>query len=245
MKKFYLLIACSFYFTWTGLLAQENNELSNTNKKEKKFSLKIGAGLYQPFINEDGIIFTDGINSDGVTFSGANYNPKINIGVSLITSVDYALSDNFYVGLGFNGAFVRAKFIRDAIVNNQTIDGYLKKGALENTTLLINFTYTPKGEGIKPYVKLGIGYLTQEVELGDVPLALTNNVETEIFTDYKNSGISLIPELGVRYKNIFFSVAYSASFMELTGETVDGFSSPGSITSQGLQFNFTYNLFGF
>ncbi len=237
MKKIYLLIACSFYFTCTSIFAQGNSQ--------KKFSLKIGAGLYQPNINENGVVFTNGSNSDGVSFSGATYSPEIKQGINLLTSLDYALSDKFYVGLGFNSAFAKANFIRDARVNNQTIDGYLQNGALANMHMLLNFTYAPKGEGIKPYAKLGIAYLTQEVELGDVPLAITNNIETEIFTDYKSSGIGLIPELGIAYKNMFLSVAYNASLKELTGETVDGFTSPGSITSRGLHFNFTYNLFRF
>lgn len=232
MKKIYLLIACSFYFTCTSVLAQE-----------KKFSLKIGAGLYQPILSEDGVLFTNGINSDGVSFSGANYDPETKLGLSLFTSIDYAVSDKFYVGLGFNGAFAGAEFIKDATVNNQTIDDYLENGALANMHFLVNLTYSPKGEGIKPYAKLGIGYLIQEVELGDIPLEITDNIETEIFTDYKNSGIGLIPEFGIRYKSISLSIAYSASFKELAGETVNGFTSPGSVTSQGLQLNLTYNLF--
>ena len=78
-----------------------------------------------------------------------------------------------------------------------------------------------------------------------MPLELTNNEETEIFTDYKNNGIGVIPELGIRYKKFFLSLAYSLSFNKLKGEEVDGFTSSGTVTSQGLQFNLTYNVFRF
>jgi hypothetical protein len=70
-------------------------------------------------------------------------------------------------------------------------------------------------------------------------------VETEIFTDYKNNGIGIIPELGVRYNKFYLSLAYSLSLKKLQGEEVDGFISPGEVTSQGLQFNLTYDLFRF
>jgi hypothetical protein len=245
VSKILFFIACSLFFSHSNIHAQQNKELSNTTKKEKKFSFKIGAGLYQPILNDSGITFISGTNSDGVTFSGATYDPEIKTGFSFLTSVDYALSDKFYIGLGFNGAFAKAKFIRDATVNNQTINGYLEEGAVENVHILLNFTYSPKGEGIKPFAKLGIGYVAQEVELGDVPLEFTNNEEIEIFTDYKNNGIGVIPELGIRYKKFFLSLAYSLSFNKLKGEEVDGFTSSGTVTSQGLQFNLTYNVFRF
>jgi hypothetical protein len=232
-------------FISTSILAQENLEISNSTKKEKKFSFKIGAGLFQPILSDSGVIFTSGTNSDGVSFSGATYDPQVTTGFNFSTSVDYALSDKFYVGLGFNGAFANAEFITDATVNDQMINGYLEKGAVENVHMLLNFTYAPKGEGIKPFAKLGIGYVTQEVELGDIPLELTNNIETEIFTDYKNNGIGIVPEFGVRYNKYFLSIAYSLSFNTLKGEEVDGFASSGEVTSQGLQFNLTYDLFRF
>ena len=232
-------------FSVSNILAQENTDISNSTKKEKKFSFKIGAGLYQPIINDSGVTFTGGTNSDGVSFSGATFKPKVKTGFSFLTSVDYALSDNFNIGLGFNGAFAKAEFIKDATINGQVVNGYLEKGAVTNMHILLNFTYAPKGEGLKPFAKLGIGYVTQEVELGDIPLELTNNVETEIFTDYKNNGIGIIPELGVRYNKFFLSLAYSLSLKKLQGEEVDGFISPGEVTSQGLQFNLTYDLLRF
>ena len=244
LLKTSLVIAGLLFFNHSTIFAQKK-DLSKTSSKEKKFSFKIGAGLYRPILNDSGVTFTSGTNNEGVSFSGASYDPEIKTGFSFLTSVDYALSDKFYIGLGFNGAFANANFIRDATVNNQAINGYLEEGAVENILILLNFSYVPKGEGIKPFAKLGIGYVTQEVELGDVPLELTNNIETEIFTDYKNNGIGMIPEIGVRYKKFFLSLAYSLSFEKLQGEEVDGFISAGTIRSQGLQFNLTYNLFRF
>lgn len=239
------LITLFLVFCHTNSLAQDNISLSKTTKKEKKFSFKIGAGLYQPIINDSGVTFTGGTNSDGVSFSGATYDPETKIGFSILTGFDYAISEAFYIGLGFNGAFAKANFIKDATINNQLNKGYLEEGGVENVHILLNATYSPKGDGVKPYAKLGLGYVMQEVELGDVPLELTNNEETEIFTDYKNNGIGIIPELGIRYKKCFLSLAYSLSLKKLKGEKVDGFTSSGALTSQGLQFNLTYNLFQF
>lgn len=202
--------------------------------EQKRFSFKLGAGYFRPVISED-----------GVAFSNAAYDPDIGMGFSYLASLDYAISNKFSVGIGFNGNYAQSDFIRDAVVNNQTIEGYLNEGGVENYHILLNLTFAPVGTGLKPFAKLGLGYLSQEVELGDVPLALTNNVETEIFTDFKSSGVGILPEIGVRCSKLFISVAYSVSLSKSMGEEVDGFQSSGELSSNGFQLNLTYNLFRF
>jgi hypothetical protein len=200
--------------------------------QENNYSLAFGLGYFAPILSEEGI-----------TFSNATYNPQVGAGFSYFASFDYKLSEKFALGMGFNGNYAGAEFIQNAIVDDQQVNGYLEAGAVANTHILLNLTYARPGEGIQPYAKLGVGYFIEQVELGDVPLELTNNVETELFPDFKSSGIGLLPELGARYNDLAFSVAYSFPFDDLTGETVPGgYLSVGSIASQGLQINVTYRI---
>lgn len=230
--KSYLIIAFLFLLH-LNVIAQDR-EAPQDLTQQKRFDFKLGFGYFRPVIGDD-----------GVAFSNAIYDPSIGIGFSYFGALDYALSNEFHIGVGFNGNYARSEFIREAVVNGQTINGYLDAGGVENYFLLVNFTYAPQGGGLKPFAKLGVGYLSQEVELGDVPLELTNNVETEIFTDYKSNGIGVLPEIGLRYNKVFVSIAYSLSLNKLSGEMVDGFVSSGEVSSNGLQINLTYSLFKF
>jgi hypothetical protein len=215
----------------TKTMAQDQ-AVAQASIEEKKFSLDIGFGYYRPVLSDEGVAYPNG-----------TYDPEIGIGLSYFTSFNYALSEKFAVGVGFNGNVASANFIRDAEVNNETIDGYLEGGMVTNTNILVNLTYAPSGSGIKPYGKLGLGYFSQQVELGDVPEDLTGNEEVEIFPDYKAGGFGIIPELGVHIHNFFISAAYSIPFNKLTGETKDsGFISTGTISSQGLQINLAYRI---
>jgi hypothetical protein len=119
----------------------------------------------------------------------------------------------------------------------------LEAGAIANSKILLNLTYASYGEGIQPSAKLGIGFFQNQVEMGDVPLELTNNVETELFPDYKYSGIGLMPEVGLSYNSISLSVGFSVPFDELEGEVIEGVPpSVGEISSMGLQVNLAYRI---
>ena len=221
----YILITIALSLVFGTAYAQEVSE-------EKKYSLSIGTGYFVPLLSEDGI-----------AFSNATYDPQIGAGLTYFASFDYAVSEKFSVGLGFNGNHAGADFIRDVTVNDELVNGYLEAGAVANAHLVINCTYVKTGEGIEPFAKLGLGYFTEEVELGDVPLELTDNIEVEMFPDFKSSGFGVLPEIGVRYNAFSFSAAYSLPFDDLTGEAVkEGFVSTGSIASQGLQFNVAYKI---
>jgi hypothetical protein len=238
--SFIKTIGTTFFFILLSFMIQgktmaQDQANAQASMEEEKYSLIIGVGYFRPIMSYE-----------GVAYPNATFDPEIGFGFSFFTSLDYALSEKFAVGVGFNGSIASANFIKDATVNNETIDGYLDGGGVSNTCILVNLTYAPPGSGIQPYVKLGLGYFMQEVELGDVPEELTNNEETEVFPDYKSSGFGILPEIGVRYQNFFISAAYSISFNDLTGETVDGgFTSPGTITSQGLQINLAYHVWQF
>ena len=119
----------------------------------------------------------------------------------------------------------------------------MEAGAIANSKILLNLTYASYGEGIQPSAKLGIGFFQNQVEMGDVPLELTNNVETELFPDYKYSGIGLMPEVGLSYNSISLSVGFSVPFDELEGEVIEGVPpSVGEISSMGLQVNLAYRI---
>jgi len=206
------------------------------SRLDKNFSVSLGAGYFQAFVN-----------AEGVTYSNAVYDPNVGPGVSYFVSFDYHLSETFAIGVGYNGNFASGEFVRNATVSNETINGFLEAGAVTNTQILLNATYTPQGRSaIQPFGKLGIGYLTQQVENGDVPMRLTGGVEMEIFPDFKNSGIGLLPEVGIRYNDFSLSAAYSIGFNKLTGEdNPDGFVSPGTVSSSALQINVSYRIFLF
>lgn len=236
MKTSFKTFICAFVlFIFHSALQAQNTNGAENFRNDKKMSIKIGGGLFQPFLSET-----------GVGYANASYDPNTGPGFSYFASFDYAITKNISIGVGYNGSFAGAEFIRNAVVDGQTINGYLEAGAVTNTHLLLNVTYTVSGEGIRPFATLGLGYLIQQVELGDVPLALTNNVETEIFPDFKSSGFGILPELGVQYYNFSLSAAYGISFEELTGEkNPDGFVSAGSLTSQALQINIGYRIYLF
>lgn len=206
---------------------------ADKSTKNKKYSITLGLGYYIPVLSDKNI-----------SFPNAQYNPEINSGISYFISLDYALTKDFYVGVGYNSSYAKAKFIENAIVNNQQVDGYLEAGALENSSFLFNITYSPNKKGFKPYAKLGIGYFLTEVELGDVPLSLTDNVEKELFPDYKSSGLGIMPELGVKYNLFTLSVAYGLPFNKLSGESseVDTYESTGTMRSNSLLINVSYRI---
>ena len=203
---------------------------------DENFSVSLGAGYFQAFVNPEGVVY-----------SNAVYDPNVGPGVSYFVSFDYHISETFAIGLGYNGNFAGGEFVRNATVNNETINGFLEAGAVTNTHILLNATYTPQGRSdIQPFGKLGIGYLIQQVENGDVPMRLTDGVEMEIFPDFKATGIGLLPEVGIRYNNFSLSAAYALSFDELIGEiNPNGFVSPGSVSSNSLQINVAYRIFLF
>ncbi|MEM6517671.1 MAG: hypothetical protein AAF688_15930 [Bacteroidota bacterium] len=223
-----LTITAIFFFIQLTAEAQRRNA-------DKNFSLAFGAGYFQGFVSDD-----------GVAYDNAIYDPNVGPGVSYFISFDYHLSESFAIGLGYNGNYAGAEFVRNATVGEETINGFLVAGAVTNSHILLNATYQIPGEGIQPFGKLGVGYITQQVENGDVPLRLTNNVETEVFPDFKSSGFVVLPELGLRYQSFYLSLAYTLPFDELTGEdNPDGFVSPGTVSSTGLQLNLSYRVFLF
>ncbi|MEL7003151.1 MAG: hypothetical protein AAFN93_10500 [Bacteroidota bacterium] len=107
--------------------------------EQKKFSFKIGFGYYRPVISEDNVFFSNAI-----------YDPDIGFGFSYLSALDYSISQDLSIGIGFNGNFSQAEFIREAVVDGQRINGYLDEGAVENIHILLNLTYAPPGDGIKP-----------------------------------------------------------------------------------------------
>ncbi|MEM9022266.1 MAG: hypothetical protein AAGB22_00895 [Bacteroidota bacterium] len=227
-------LALLFYLSPLTTWAQGEDN-SAASSKQKKFSFQLGIGYFRPILSDDGVAYPNG-----------TYDPNIGLGFSYFGGFNYAFLPDFTVGVAYDGNYASAEFIEGANIDGQTVDGYLEAGAVTNSMILVNASYVPQGDGIKPYARLGMGYINQQVELGDVPLELTNDVETEIFPDYKSSGFVFMPEVGARYGKFFLSAAYSIPIDDLTGEIVDtGFTSSGTVTSQGLQIKFTYNLFQF
>jgi len=165
--------------------------------------------------------FTPFLTDEGIAFDNAVYDPQVGFGFSYSLSADYIFNEKFTLGAAFNGNHASGEFIRDATINGETVNGFLEAGAVPNTHILLNL----------------------QVEQGDVPLALTNNVEVEMFPDYKYSGFGVLPQLGFRKDAFSLSVGYSAPFGKLTGEAVPGFNSPGTISSQGLQIDLGYRIF--
>lgn len=203
-----------------------------TAQSDKKISTAFGAGYYLPISNYEGVMYDN-----------AQFDPQTSGGISYFLSVDYALNEKFKLGLGLNGAYASADFINNAIVNDFQVPGFLEGGAYSGMRLLVNATYFYSSEKIQPYGKLGIGYFVEQAELGDVPLELTDNVETEIFTDFKYSGLGVIPEFGLSYKDFAVSAAYSMAFGEMLGEVVqEGYQSPGQMNLSGIQLNLTYRI---
>ncbi|WP_192820563.1 hypothetical protein [Rufibacter sp. LB8] len=215
------------------------NQLAPTEQfgQHKKYSISAGFGYYLPLLSEK-----------NVGYQNAEYSPEIGLGISYFISLDYALTQDLFVGVGFNGSYATARFIKNANLNGEQINGYLKAGALENSNFLLNLTYAPSGNGWQPYAKLGVGFFKSELELGDIPLRLTNNVESELFPDYKASGLGILPEIGLKYKQFALSSAYALPFKKLTGEEnpePGAFPSTGTIKSHGLQVNASYRIYIF
>lgn len=204
-----------------------------SHAQDNRYSIAVGLGYYAPLLSAENISYPD-----------AEYKQEIGAGISYFISADYALTRDWYVGLGFNGGYATAKFIKDPLINGEQIEGHLEAGALENMHFLLNVTYFPDEDGLQPYAKLGLGYFMNEVELGDIPLRLTDNVEKEIFPDYKSTGFGILPELGIEYNLLTLSVGYGLPFNELTGEDPEpeGYVSNGSIKSHSLQVNVAYRI---
>jgi len=230
----------------TGLYAypqQENNSNTETNSaastpintstENKKYSLAVGLGYFTPVLS-----------AEGVSYPNGEYLPEYDLGVSFTLSFDYAVAKDFYIGVGYNGNYGKARFMKNVNINGEQITGYLEAGALENSSFLLNFTYFPTKKGIQPFAKLGLGYFINEVELGDVPLRLTNNVERELFPDYKSTGLGILPEIGVKYNRFTLSVAYGLPFNKLSGEEPElgGNISTGTIRSHSIQINASYRI---
>ena len=231
MKKAWLLSA--------GLLLPGLGAQAQISQPElsKKYSAVAGAGLYLPQVAGQNVVYPD-----------AEYSPEVGKGISYFVSLDYAFTPDLFLGLGFNGSYARGKFIINAKVKGEQLNGYLEAGALDNANFLLNLTYFPQRAGLQPYAKLGLGFFMAELELGDVPLNLTNGVETELFPDYKYRGLGLLPELGLKYNGFTVSVGYGMPLKKLTGEQVSdagAYGSRGSIRSNSLQVNAAYRVFLF
>ncbi len=225
MRHFRLALILAIALIHSGLLFSQNNS-------EKKFSAALGGGYFNAILAEE-----------GVTYSNATYAPEIGAGFSYFLSFDYHLFNNLHIGVGYNGSYAGSKFIKGATIENSTVDGYLEAGAIANSKLLLNLTYALSSSGISPYAKLGIGYFQNQVEMGDVPLELTNNVELELFPDYKYSGFGIMPEVGLSFNSISLSLAYSLPFDELEGEMIqDVPPSVGKISSNGFHVNLAYRI---
>ena len=217
-----------------ALTALCGNALNAQTNEAKKYSLSLGAGYFSALLDDEGIAYPN-----------ATYAPEVGPGLSYFASLDYGLTEDFYVGVGLNGNYARGEFIQNAEVNGSQVDGYLEAGTVSNLAFLLNFTYAPVKSGVQPYAKLGVGYIIQQAELGDVPLSLTNNVEFELFPDYKFAGFGILPEVGIKYNSLSLSAAYGLPFGDLTGEEEEGpdaYPSVGSISSRSLQVNVAYRL---
>jgi hypothetical protein len=224
MKK-QILPILFFSFLTFNLSAQFGNI-------DQKYSLSFGAGLFTPFLDHE-----------GVNYANAEFDPQTSSGISYFGSFDYAISEKLAIGVGFNGNYGTAEFIRNANVNGTQIDGYLEAGAIANSHFLLNLTYTGDGEGIQPYARIGLGYFFYQAEMGDVPMELTGGVEEEIFPDFKYNGLGIIPEIGLRFNAFSLTAAYSLPFGELEGEEVPGgYISPGRVNLSGLQVNLAYRI---
>lgn len=225
MRHYKLILIFTIALVYSGHLSSQNNS-------EKRFSAALGVGYFNPILSEE-----------GVSYSNATYAPNLGPGFSYFFSFDYHLTKNLHIGLGYNGSYAASKFIKDATINNSTIAGYLEAGAIANSQFLLNVTYASRIKGISPYAKIGVGYFQNQVEMGDVPLELTDNIEKELFPDYKYAGFGIIPEVGISYNSFSLSVAYSLPFDELEGELIAGVPpSVGKVSSSGLQINLAYRL---
>ena len=225
MRHYKTCLILAIALIHSGLLLSQANS-------EKKFSAALGAGYFNAILAEE-----------GVGYSNATYAPEVGPGFSYFLSFDYHITNNFHIGLGYNGSYAASKFIKDATIESSTVEGYLEAGAIANSKFLLNLTYAATGGGIRPYAKIGFGFFQNQVEMGDVPLALTDNVELELFPDYKYSGLGLMPEVGVSYNSISLSVGFSLPFDELEGEMIEGVPpSVGEINSLGLQINLGYRI---
>ncbi|NNC83258.1 MAG: hypothetical protein HKN79_06750 [Flavobacteriales bacterium] len=197
---------------------------------EKPFSASIGFGYAAAKVDHSNVAYTN-----------AEFAPKIRAGFSYFASVDYAINERFQVGIGFNGTHSHAEFILNPSVGDEQVNGYLEKGNVSSTRTVLRLTYSSVKEGIRPFGRLAIGQFNEQAEMGDVPLKLTQNVETEMFPDFKYSGLGMLPEIGIHHKSFSFSVAYSLPFGELVGEEVpEGFESPGRMQTQCVQINACY-----
>lgn len=224
MKKQFLSILF-FSFLAFNLSAQFGNV-------DQKYSLNIGAGLFTPFLDHE-----------GVDYSNAKFDPQVSVGVAYFGSFDYVLNEKLAIGVGFNGNYSSAEFIKNATVNDSQINGYLEAGAVANSHFTINLTYSGAGSGLQPVVHLGLGYFFYQAEMGDVPLELTGGVEEEFFPDFKYSGLGILPALGLRYNSFSLTAEYSLPFGELEGEEVPGgYISPGTVNLSGLQVNLAYRI---
>ncbi|MGV3588257.1 MAG: hypothetical protein ACO1OF_14725 [Adhaeribacter sp.] len=242
MRSRLILTGILFLLAFVAQAQTENSIATGTNnnqpaptalvERNKKYSVSAGLGYYLPVLAEE-----------NVSYAQAEYSPEFGLGFSYFVSLDYALTPDLYTGVGFNGSYGKARFIKNASINGEQINGYLKAGALENTNLLLNITYAPARNGLQPYAKLGAGFFISELELGDIPLRLTNNVESELFPDYKSTGLGIVPEIGLKYKQFALSAAYAMPFKKLTGEKVsepEAYTSTGTIKSHSLQINLSY-----
>ncbi|NND94373.1 MAG: hypothetical protein HKN45_05865 [Flavobacteriales bacterium] len=183
------------------------------------------------------------ISYSGINYSNASFEPKIGLGFSYFASIDYSINERFSVGLGLNGTHSHAEFILDPSVGDDQVMGYLDKGNVSSVRTVLRITYSSVRDGIRPFARMAIGQFQEQAEMGDVPLKLTENVETEMFPDFKYDGLGILPELGVHQKSFSFSVAYSIPFGELKGEEVpEGFESAGKMTLQGVQVNVCYRI---
>ncbi len=221
------------FVAFLSLIASSANAQVNPSTQVKRYSVNVGLGYFSPHLSDDGVSFPD-----------AEYNPKIGVGFSYFISFDYALTNDLYMGVGFNGNYGKAKFIRNAVVNGERVNGYLEAGALENSHVMLNFTYAPEKQGIRPFARLGLGYFITEVELGDIPLYLTNNEEVELYPDFKSSGLGVMPELGLKYNHFSLSLAYGIPFDKLSGETPESgaYVLSETIRSHSVQINASYRI---
>jgi hypothetical protein len=88
---------------------------------------------------------------------------------------------DLYFRIGFNGTYSKANFRENATVNDKQVNGYLEEGALENSSFMLNVTYSPNKKSFQHCAKLGFVYFITKVKLGDVPLSQTDNEVKELF----------------------------------------------------------------
>jgi hypothetical protein len=98
MRHYRAAIILVIAFIHSGLLFSQSIS-------DKKFSASLGVGYFYAILAEE-----------GVSYSNATYAPEIGPGFSYFLSFDYHITNNFHIGLGYNGSYASSKFIQNGTI---------------------------------------------------------------------------------------------------------------------------------